>query len=112
MLTDQVQTQDGGRQAPQHSDGDSDHMISQTLNPQGLQAQAPEQRIDDTKHLTDNTATHQLADSGHMNVDVPGLGFGADDGNMFDLDELLHNTGHDELSGFGQDYGSHDAFFQ
>jgi hypothetical protein len=116
MVTDQVQAQDGGQQATQHSDGDSKHMVSQTLNPQGLQEQIPEQPIDDTKHLTGqagsgDTAIQQLADSGHMNVDVPGLTFGGDDGNMFDLDELLHNTGHDELSGFGQDYGSQDTFF-
>jgi hypothetical protein len=116
-VTDQVQQQDGGRQAQQHSHGDSKHMISQTPNPQGLQEQTPQQPMDDTKHLThqagsDGTATQQLTDSGHMNVDVPGLSFGADDGNMFDLDELLHNTGHDELSGFGQDYSSQDAFFQ
>jgi len=117
IVTDQVQPQDGGRQAPQHPDSDSNHMVSQAPNPQGFQEQIPEQPMDDTKHLTDQAGndgitTQQLTHSGHMNVDVPGLGFGADDGNMFDLDELLHNTGHDELSGFGQDYSSQDTFFQ
>jgi len=117
VMTDQKQPQDAEQQVPQHSNDDSKHVASQAQNPQGLQERAPEQPMDDAKQQTnqagnDGTATQQLTDSEHMQVDVPGLTFGPDDGNMFDLDELLRNTGHDEMSGFGQDYGSQDAFFQ